>query len=164
MRSRFGCSRPSCGTKHRRAARKNPRPRCRPAPYAASNPAWHARTEERSDGSGSSASLSRQALSDSPACCRFHSVPTVATPDGPHGRSGFAGFLHLTRSGSTAIVGDSSAGAGRPRRTFLTSVSIGTSAGGKGTLSLQAGSEPVSQIQPMLLGSRGQSASEQMMR
>src|SRR5256885_13179383 len=42
----------------------------------------------------------------------------------------------VTRSGSTVIValagvGDSSAGAGRPRRTFLTNVSNGPSAGGK---------------------------------
>jgi len=78
----------------------------------------------------------------------------MARMDGP----GFAGFLHRH---ALRIDGD--------RRRFLRR-SWASSAdlfdqrldrhlgGRKGTLSLQAGSEPVSQIQPMLLGSRGQSA------
>src|SRR5256885_9855141 len=66
----------------------------------------------------------------------------------------------VTRWGSTVIValagvGDSSAGAGRPRRTFLTNVSNGPSAGGKGIFPRKRGCRGGARVRPFSPGAGG---------
>lgn len=87
---------------------------------------------------------------------------TVATL-GPRVVPGFApevGRGQVVQVQYKVSTGDSSAGAGRPRRTFLASVSIGTSAGRKELSPLQAGLEPVSETNQCSRGAAARAPSE----